>query len=96
MVDSTSKLVTGVLYGNLADLGNFDECVTSSPGDPADADSFTGRYALPSIHIQKRANSSATKLLSKFRDVLPESRRQQLGDEQVWTGAGDMVLLFCP
>ena len=86
VVDSASKLVTGVLYGNMADLGNFDECVTSSPSDPdnpADPDSFTGRYALPTIHIQKQTNSSETGLLSQLQRRLPLTRpRRHLGNDQ--------------
>lgn len=59
MVDSSSKLVTGVLFGNLADLGNFDECVAS--GD-VEAEGFTGRYALASLVVQsaKQQNNATT------------------------------------
>ncbi|KAK3927659.1 Nose resistant to fluoxetine protein 6 [Frankliniella fusca] len=49
MVDATSKLITGVLYGNLADLGNFDECVSSGNSEEV---GFTGRYALPALDLQ--------------------------------------------
>ncbi|XP_026290736.2 nose resistant to fluoxetine protein 6-like isoform X1 [Frankliniella occidentalis] len=57
MVDSSSKLITGVLYGNLADMGNFDECVASGS---VEEQGFTGRYALPALDMQtvvKPANS---------------------------------------
>ncbi|KAK3925615.1 Nose resistant to fluoxetine protein 6 [Frankliniella fusca] len=65
MVDSSSKFPTGVLYGNLADLGNFDECVTSEPIPTNDTaagqgvpEEFTGRYALPGLQLMKAVNSS--------------------------------------
>lgn len=47
MVDSSAKLVTGVLYGNTVDLGNFDECIQSSSPH-----GFSGRYMLPYLDVQ--------------------------------------------
>lgn len=57
MLDSSSKLVTGVLYGDLADLGNFDECLAAGPSgsssaDVQDGNGFTGRYSLASLALQ--------------------------------------------
>lgn len=81
MVDASSKLLTGVLYGNLADLGNFDECVTAAPGrapgEPAAADGgdpsagFTGRYALPWLDVQAAVDAAQSKEgLARLRSTL--------------------------
>ncbi|XP_034252824.1 O-acyltransferase like protein-like [Thrips palmi] len=65
MVDSSSKLVTGVLYGDLADLGNFDECLAAGPGGPTSSDTedgngFTGRYSLASLAVQSIVTPTVT------------------------------------
>lgn len=69
MADASSKSVTGVLYGNVVDLGNFDECINVAVAD--DVASFTGQYGLLVLDIQAGPNSSAaTSNSSSFRTAL--------------------------
>lgn len=56
MIDASSKLVTGVLYGNSVDMGNFDECLAS--GDMEQL-GWSGRYALAQVEV---AMSNDTKV----------------------------------
>ncbi|XP_031330808.1 nose resistant to fluoxetine protein 6-like [Photinus pyralis] len=57
--DSTGKLPAGVLDGNLAELGSFDEClyVTKLNEEP-EGSSFTGQYCLGSIYVNATRNIS--------------------------------------
>ncbi|XP_031330810.1 nose resistant to fluoxetine protein 6-like, partial [Photinus pyralis] len=58
--DSTGKLPAGVLDGNLAELGSFDEClyVTKLNEEP-EGSSFTGQYCMGSIFVNATKNISA-------------------------------------
>ncbi|KAE8745900.1 hypothetical protein FOCC_FOCC007418 [Frankliniella occidentalis] len=104
MVDSSSKFVTGLLYGNLADLGNYDECVTSEPishnatavgqGAPEE---FTGRYALPALQLLKAVNSSS-KLSASLQQTLARTAsshqvRDSNGEE--YSALGSVNLAVC-
>ncbi|KAJ1526315.1 hypothetical protein ONE63_009465 [Megalurothrips usitatus] len=90
VVDSSSKLITGVLYGNLADLGNFDECVSAggvNVGFSASGDTstmgFSGRYALVALAIQKavpgNTTSQKTLTLQLTRNVFLDQPRNTSG-----------------
>ncbi|XP_034249937.1 O-acyltransferase like protein-like isoform X2 [Thrips palmi] len=75
MVDSSAKLVTGVLYGNAADLGNFDECVRASSPD-----GFSGRYILPYLDVQTAPNIS-TLVTGRIAFCVPSTCDEQLLEE---------------
>jgi hypothetical protein len=44
MLDSSTKVPDGVLYGNLYHLGNFDECVGVVSSQATDGVRFQGQY----------------------------------------------------
>ncbi|XP_031331439.1 nose resistant to fluoxetine protein 6-like isoform X1 [Photinus pyralis] len=71
MYDSTGKLPAGVLDGNLAELGSFDEClyVTKLNEEP-EGSSFTGQYCLGSIYVNATRNISAEILFGVFANKL--------------------------
>ncbi|XP_034232028.1 nose resistant to fluoxetine protein 6-like [Thrips palmi] len=67
MVDSSAKLVTGVLYLNTWSMGNFDECVAAGDAELG----WTGRYLLPTVEVA--ANGSAKGLAIKMAVCVPGS-----------------------
>ncbi|XP_052124415.1 nose resistant to fluoxetine protein 6-like isoform X2 [Frankliniella occidentalis] len=102
MVDSSSKFVTGLLYGNLADLGNYDECVTSEPishnatavgqGAPEE---FTGRYALPALQLLKAVNSSSKLSASLQQTLARTASSHQDSNGEEYSALGSVNLAVC-
>lgn len=101
MVDSSSKLVTGVLYGNLADFGNFDECLAAGPGGPTTDDSdngngFTGRYSLASLAIQNIVRPTVTPGPLQDLMKMPTSERHSLvTNETTYEAVATLRLALC-
>ena len=63
MIDSNAKLPSGILNGNINQLGDFDQClsVTSSEND------FSGQYCLANIQLNL---PKKFKNLNKLRNLV--------------------------
>ena len=62
MLDSTAKIPDGILYGNIRDLGNFDECLSVGAtlidsSEETREEIFRGKYCL--INLQFSAKDGA-------------------------------------
>jgi hypothetical protein len=58
--DSSAKLPSGVLRGNVNQMGDFDQCLAVVAEDPY---SFNGKYCLASVDVQwtvPNSNDTAT------------------------------------
>lgn len=47
MIDSSGKMPSGILRGNLNQFGDFDECINT-----VNNDGMSGKYCLASIKLQ--------------------------------------------
>lgn len=65
MLDASSKIPSGLLEGNLIDLGMYDECVEVR-GNTTDAD-IRGRHCMYSIDVNLRSASST---LGNYENLL--------------------------
>lgn len=72
MYDSSAKLPSGILRGNVNQLGDFDQCLAVGTDDPSSID---GKYCLASVDVQ------STKTNSKDTDSLQQAvdRAQSYG-----------------
>lgn len=59
--DATSKLQSGMVRGNVANFGDFEECIQVEKPDG----SLTGKYCLGDISIEKCINESTQKEVCK-------------------------------
>lgn len=50
VIDATSKIASGLLSGNLNQLGDFDECLE------AELDNFHGQYCLAEVQLKFNEN----------------------------------------
>lgn len=48
MIDSSAKIPSGVLRGNLNQYGDFDECINVDDGD-----GLTGKYCLAAAELKR-------------------------------------------
>jgi hypothetical protein len=51
MIDATTKIPDGLLYGNLDNMGHWDECLTADSGT-----GFTGKYCRVGLAFQNPPN----------------------------------------
>ncbi|KAF4523233.1 hypothetical protein B566_EDAN011459 [Ephemera danica] len=68
--DSSTKIPDGLLYGNIVQLGNFDECLEVTPPDGA----FTGRWCrvvLTNVTLLQRENTVQDTLSARDLMLLP-------------------------
>lgn len=62
MYDSSAKLPSGILRGNVNQLGDFDQCLSVAAQNP----SIVGKYCLASVDVQATAlNSTDTNTLAR-------------------------------
>jgi hypothetical protein len=61
--DSSAKLPSGILRGNVNQLGDFDQCLSVASQDSR---GIVGKYCLASVDVQATAlNSSDTNTLAR-------------------------------
>lgn len=49
VIDSWGRLPAGILYGNLKDLGNYDECLRVNHGQKPQDKTYAASIALPNF-----------------------------------------------
>lgn len=72
MYDSTAKLPSGILSGNLNQFGDFDQCLAVAAGP------FEGKFCLASIMIGHRRQ---TKVQGPSAEFFNEFKRKILGGD---------------
>lgn len=50
MLDATSKLPSGILYGNIKDYGNFEECLEIEGPENA-GEKIVGKHCLTFVNV---------------------------------------------
>ncbi|XP_059480843.1 O-acyltransferase like protein-like [Neocloeon triangulifer] len=67
IVDSSSKIQSGILSGNIKDFGNFDECIDTKKN------SIRGKYCLAHIHVD--ASEPNVPIKNEIIDYVSYGRR---------------------
>lgn len=75
MADAWGKLPSGILSGNLYELGNFDQCLSIN-NFVQDAGAIKGQYCLASVAL--RLNQSEKNFENIFADGLKSMKQPSM------------------
>nr|CAD7256179.1 unnamed protein product [Timema shepardi] len=76
MLDATSKMPSGLLFGNIKDLGNYDECLAVRAfSEEENREDFRGQYCLVKLEVYSSQDSLNAHKIDQFLQTMTGGRK---------------------